>query len=262
MTRTFSQLGASGSSTGSSVAVTLSYPAFSTQFFVPKTANGSLTSSSRSPRAAPQAITATARMANGTPGIPGTVVVMTAKHAAMGVNQSMFAIGVNTLVGVPLSDGKAGMFDGTFTVTGALHTITVNFYAWTPRTLALHRPHLDGPGAPERHRDGLVQPDAVGGGTVTLVSPSKVSIDGSSRSGARPRFTKLVLSFVPEPSTLLLLGAGALALALANRRRRRPSHERKSHGTANLPGSARSALCCSRPRALTRGRSPTRPGSR
>ena len=44
MTRTFSQLGAAGTSTSNSIGVTLSYPQFTTQFFVPKTPNGARTS--------------------------------------------------------------------------------------------------------------------------------------------------------------------------------------------------------------------------
>ena len=66
-------------------------------------------------------------MASANTGIPGTVVVMAALHLAMGANQSMFKVGINTRVEVPLSAGKADVFTCTFTVVGALHGITVDF---------------------------------------------------------------------------------------------------------------------------------------
>jgi PEP-CTERM motif len=55
---------------------------------------------------------------------------------------------------------------------------------------------------------------------VTLVSPSKVDIDGNLAKRRTAGFTKLVMSFVPEPGTLLLLGAGALGLVLMGSRKR------------------------------------------
>jgi hypothetical protein len=61
--------------------------------------------------------------------------------------------------------------------------------------------------------------NAQGGGTVTLVSPSKISIDGALAQRRTASFTALVMTFVPEPGTLLLLGGAALALALGGRRR-------------------------------------------
>jgi hypothetical protein len=53
---------------------------------------------------------------------------------------------------------------------------------------------------------------------VTLVSPSVVNIDGSLAQRRTVFLTTLVLHFVPEPASLLLLSGGALALGLANRR--------------------------------------------
>ena len=219
MTRTNGALGGSGSSTATSVAVTLSYPAFSTKFFVPKTPNGTLDLAITITQGGFQSITATAGMANGSPGIPGTVLVMTAGHIGMGVNQSMFMIGVNTLVAVPLSNGKAGQFTSTFTVTGALHVVVVDAYAWTPGTVVLSGLTTMGVALPTVTAAGSFNLTAMGGGTVTLVSPSKISIDGPLAQRRTAGFTKLVLSFVPEPGALLLLGGAGLGLAFAARRR-------------------------------------------
>jgi hypothetical protein len=219
MTRTNAQLGAAGNSTATSVAVTLSYPAFSTKFFAPKTANGVIDLAITITQGGFQAITATAGMASGSPGIPGTVLVMTAAHNGMGLNQSMFMVGVTTLVAVPLSNGKAGQFTNTFTVTGAQHTITVDFFAWTPGTLTFAGLTTKGSSIPNVSAMGSFNLTAMGGGTVTLVSPSKVSIDGPLAQRRSAGFTKLVLTFIPEPGTLFLLGGAALALAFAMRRR-------------------------------------------
>ncbi len=224
--RTTAQLGATGSSTGSAIAVSLSYPAFSIQFFVPKDPiTGVLDLHIKLTQGGPQAITATPSMAKGTPGIPGTVIVMTAAHVGKGANQSMYNVGINTLVAVPASIGKAGVFTGYFTVLGAPHTITVDFFAWTPHTQTFTGLTNKGVAAPNVVAMGSFNLTASGGGTVTLVSPSKVSINGALAQRRNASFTSLIMSFsggthAPEPGTLLLLGAGAAGLLLVGSRKR------------------------------------------
>ena len=221
MSRTTLQLGATGTSTASSIAVNLAYPQFTFSLFVPKTANGVLDLHIKITQGGPQAITATPLMANGNPGIPGTVVVMTANHVGMGVNASMFNVGINTLVAVPVSIGKAGTFVGSFIVLGITHTITVDFFAWTPGMVTFAGLTTKGVALPTVMAAGsfnLFSIEGVGTGSVTLVSPTKISIDGVLAQRRTASFTTLKLTFVPEPGTLLLLGAAAAALVLARRR--------------------------------------------
>jgi len=221
LTRTGGQLGITGTSTSTAILANLSYPAFQTTLFVPKDPNtGVIDLAVQASQGGPQAITATPSMANGTPGIPGTVIVMSAVHQGKGVNQSMFKIGTNTIVQVPVSIGKAGVFTGTFIVLGVQHGITVDFYAWTPHTLVFTGLTSKYAPTPDVTAAGSFNLNAQGGGTVTLVSPSKISIDGSLAQQRSVGFTKLVMSFVPEPGTLLLLGAGALGLVLMGSRKR------------------------------------------
>ena len=221
MTRSGGQLGITGTSTGSaSIAANLSYPFLETKFFIPKTANGVLDLAVHLTQGGPQALTATPSMAVGTPGVAGTVIVMTAAHNTKGVNQSTFMTGVNTLVKVPLSVGKAGQFTDTFIVLGIPHFITVDFYAWTPNTQVFTGLTTKGDPLPTVTAAGSWALTAMGGGTVTLVSPSKISIDCSLAQRRTAAFTSLKMYFVPEPGTLLLLGAGALGFALVHSRRR------------------------------------------
>jgi hypothetical protein len=226
----------------------MSYPQLTQSLFVPKTANGILDLHIKATQGGAQSITATASMALGTPGIPGTVIVMTANHVGMGVNQSMYNVGINTLVKVPLNVGQAGQVVGSFIVLGITHTITVDFFAWTPHTVTftgltskyapVATPTVVAMGSFALNAGPMASTipasqtvvGTTGGGTVTLVSPSLVTIHGALAARRVASFTTLKLSFhgdtvsvhgtlVPEPATLLLLGAGALGLALVGRKR-------------------------------------------
>src|SRR5262245_31208844 len=205
LTRTFNQLGATGTSSGTSIGVNLSYPALQATLIVPKSANGAVDLHIKVTQGGPQSLTATNSMADGSPGIPGTVIVMNAVHTMAGANASMFMAGTTTFLAVPLSNGKAGTVMTSFTVTGATHYVTVDFYAWTPHTLTFTGLTTKGKALPDVIAMGSFNLTPSGGGKVTLVSPTKVSIDGALFARRTASFTKLVLSFVPEPSTLLLL---------------------------------------------------------
>jgi len=212
----------SGTSTSSSIAVNVNYFFTSTIFGVPKTPNGTLDLGINITQGGVQAITATPGGAAGTPGIPGNVVVAGGLpiHIGMLANQSMFKLGATTIVSVPLSAGKAGLITGTFNAVGVNHTITVQFYSWTVGTFTFTGLTSKGEALPDVTAQGSFNLDANGAGTVTLVSPSIVDIDGSLAQRRTASFTALVMNFVPEPGTLLLLGAGALGLVLMGSRKR------------------------------------------
>lgn len=216
----------SGTSNASlSIAAFINYFYTQTVFGVPKTPNGTLDLAINVTQGGSQNVGASAGGASGSPGIAGTVVVAGGLpiHIGMGANQSMYKVGTMTIVQVPLSAGKAGLFTGTFDVLGANHTITVQFYSWTvgTQTFTGLTSALASPTAlPNVTAMGSFNLTAGGGGMVTLVSPSVVDIDGAIARRRTASFTALVMNFVPEPGTLLLLGAGALGLVLMGSRKR------------------------------------------
>jgi len=218
----------SGTSTGTSLGVALSYPAFAIKKFNPKTANGVLNLATSVNQGGPQNLTAQPSMiATVDQGVKGLVVVRTAAHNSAGVNQSTFMTGINTLVKVPVSIGVKGIFTGNFIVLGEKHFITVDFFAWTPHTQIFGTGTMSGTELtskgvhlPTVSAMGSFALTANGGGTVTLVSPTKISIDCSLAQRRTAGFTSLKMFFVPEPGTLLLLGAGALGLVLVGSRKR------------------------------------------
>jgi hypothetical protein len=218
MTRTGGQIGITGTSTGTSIAASLEYPQFSAKFFVPKTANGVIDLAVSITQGGPQNLTATPGMAAATMGVPGTVNVRTAVHNTKGVSQSTYMTGINTLVMVPVSVGVGGQFTGSFIVLGINHFITVDFYGWTPNSYTFTGLTTIGSPLPKVTAAGSWNLTANGGGTVTLVSPSKIRIDCALAQRRTVDFTSLKMYFVPEPATLLLLGAASLALALRTRR--------------------------------------------
>lgn len=221
LTRTFGRgLGqpsffASGSSSGaSSIAVDLTYPAFGTKFFVPKTFNGVIDLAISLTQGGSQAVTATPGGGTANKAIPGTFAVRVASHTAAGVNQSMFMTGMTTLLKVPLGAGVDSQFTGSFAVTGVQHFLTVDFVGWTPGVVTFAGLTSKGQPLPSVTAAGSWNLTANGGGTVTLVSPSKISIDGALAQRRTASLTALKLYLVPEPSALLLIGASALGLGM------------------------------------------------
>jgi hypothetical protein len=234
-------LGATGWSTHNSFSVSLTMPRFSLSQFTTGGAVDLFTRVALSGGAV--SITGNASKAAATKGNPGRVTVKAATHVAKGVNASLLTAGRTTLAKVPLSIGKAGVITGYFyALTDVIHYMTVDFYAWTPHTVAFTG--LSSMGAPlpdvvamgsfriATLRASKVPRSQIGvgyvdGGVVTLVAPTKISVDGALFQRRTVSLTSLKLTFhpavgsvhgTPEPGTLLLLGAGTAGLLLARRR--------------------------------------------
>jgi hypothetical protein len=227
LTRTFNQATFSGTSTSSSIAVGVTYPFTSTVFGVPKTPNGFLDVAVQITQGGTQSITATLMGASANAAIPGSVIVAGGPlpiHIGMGTRQSMFKIGTATLVAVPLNVGQAGLLTATYAAqvppfAVVVHTMTVQFYSWTVGSFiftGLYNSITQLAVPATASAMGSFNLTANGGGMVTLVAPSLVSIDGfyAQRTAS---FTTLELTFVPEPTSLLLIAAAGVALLLVNR---------------------------------------------
>jgi hypothetical protein len=210
-------LGATGSATATSYSVSLTLPSFALRQF---TTGGAINIATKAAIGGMQTITGNATSAQANVGIPGMVTVKAAAHIGKGANASMLTsitpMGANTLVLVPLSVGKAGTFTDYFNVLGSYSFITVDFYAWTTGTFTFMGLTSKGVLLPDVTAMGSRNLTPNGGGTVTLVSPSKISIDGDLSRRRTASYTTLTLVF-PEPGTLLL-GAAAAGLLLLRRR--------------------------------------------
>jgi len=142
----------------------------------------------------------------------------------------LFAPDCGASVDVPLTptSGGAGFgIGGTRTATGAVN-FTFQDAPWTigQPVMTLHTPNstITTPVLPGGFAHGpasLTTSTAQPSGALQLVTASKVF---TSLSGAFPEMRVtgvLTLHFVPEPSTLLLLGSGVAVLAVCGGRRHR-----------------------------------------
>jgi hypothetical protein len=217
-------IGASGHSIdGSSYNVSLTLPLFSLDTF---TTGGVVNLNTAATLMGSAAIVGGVSAAAANQGIGGMLTIRIALHVAKGADASMLAAGKTTLLKLPLGldVGGSGSELGYFTVSGIAHYLTVDFYGWTPHTrvftgLTSKYAALPTPTVVAMGSVGLTY---AGGGTVTLVAPSKISIDGPLTQRRTASFTSLRMTYlrsgpVPEPSALLLLAAGAAGLACLRR---------------------------------------------
>jgi hypothetical protein len=203
---------AAGTSTATSVSVGVSVPPTALTRFVPGTAVSGLILMVQRNIGGSAPITATPSMAAG--GIPGGLRVVTAFHA----KGSTFMAGINEFLNVPLAAGAAATYTGSFSIHAASHTYSVRGFGWNPHTQTFTGLTSNGIALPDVVAMGSFDLSAMGGGTVTLVAPTRLQLGGPIVNRTTVSLTTLTLSFVPEPNALWLLGAGALALVAAGRR--------------------------------------------
>lgn len=111
---------------------------------------------------------------------------------------------------VPVKIGTAT----TFTVAGSGLGFTIFSAPWTAGSATIDYGNVTTPATVMV--TGMNALTAAGAGKLTLVSPGKVFVTTGNKL---PLVGTLVLNYVPEPGTLLLLGSGALGLAILGRRR-------------------------------------------
>jgi hypothetical protein len=209
---------ASGTSTSTSVAVSLVLPAFQGGVFATV---GTFFTYRGLALAGSQLLTATPSMAAATMGVPGSIVIKGANHIAKGANASMLTPGKTTLVKIPLNVGGVGTSTNYFVVSGLGHYLTVDFLPWSPGMQTFTGLTSKLVAIPDAVVTGSFNLTAMGGGSVLLVAPTRIAIDGPLSQRRGVFLSTLQLQFVPEPSVLLLVGAMGVALVLGERRRHR-----------------------------------------
>jgi hypothetical protein len=204
-----------GTSTSSSVAVSLVLPPFQGGVFG---TGGAINTYRSLTLGGSQALTATPGMASATMGVPGSIGIKVAVHVAKGANASMLAVGKTTLVRIPLNVGLAGSQTTYFIVSGSAQYVTVDFYGWSPGMQTFTGLTSMNATLPDAMVTGSFNLTAMGAGSVLLVSPTRIAIDGALGQRRGVFFTTLQLEFVPEPGTLLLVLAGGATLLVVRRR--------------------------------------------
>lgn len=218
-------LQATGDSTPLFYDVSLTMPLFQLESF---TTGGVFDLRTRVTLRGAQSIHGNAASVTATPGIGGAVTVGAATHTMLSMWSQRRGW---TLVVLPLSIGRAGGAVGSLItpVGSAYHYVTVEFYPWTQGTRTFTGLSSGGAALPDVVAMGgsLLVPYSPGATMgeqwITLVAPSKISIDGPAAQRRTASFTTLKLRFhvdgihVPEPGVLLLLGSAVL---LGLRRRR------------------------------------------
>src|SRR5688572_18644954 len=119
VSETLTGLGATGTSTATSINVALTFPAFTESLFLP---GGAVDRYALLTQGGPQVIQATAGMASVDGAIPGRLTVWTATAGGLR--------GPLQLLYIPLAHGQAGQRTGYQTVLGSYGYFTVDFYAW------------------------------------------------------------------------------------------------------------------------------------
>jgi hypothetical protein len=205
---------ATGNSTATSVSVHVTVPRFTTGY----TIFASIPVYFRFGVSGSAQITATPGKAGATMGVGGEILVNSAVHRP----NSMYRPGNLTIVRFPLSAGLNDQLTTYFYALGQLHYMTVDFFGWTPGTRSFKGLTYRGFPISDVTAMGTFALTGLGGGHVSLVTPTKVTITGPLVARKTASFTRLNLTFaptvLPEPGALFLLAAGAVAL-LSRRRR-------------------------------------------
>lgn len=203
---------ATGTSTATSVSVSLEIPGFELTTYAPATLPATLPTPKvvlRGPGVSAK-VSATPGMATATMGIP-----------AVGLVFQVYALRLSP--GALRTPGSMYPSFQYFLRPPGDTTVHVfaSSYGWTPGAATIMGLTQKGVAMPDAKAQGSFALDAFGAGTITLVAPRRIRLDDPGDPG-RDRtvgsFTTLTLHFVPEPGTWLLLGAAAAALARSGAR--------------------------------------------
>ena len=211
--------------------LSLDVPFFQHTAFLPKSPNGVVDLAYVLTLGGSQHLTATRSRARATQGIPGAILMKTAVHVAKGVDASMYQVGANTLLRIPLSVGAGVTQMGMFSVLNQPHSFTAHQFAWTAGTVTFTGLTSGGNPLPDVVTMGTFFPPFDGQpGQITLVAPTRIEIQGALAQRSMVSLSRVHLAFdadesgplpicVPEPGEAVLLATGFAAWLSALRRR-------------------------------------------